>query len=84
MDFRGWSLLVEFGVVKAELLDFTLALSLEASSNPSLSAFSRPLFCSNPPDALGVFGVFEEPKEANAPDPSPKAEDAPTDGEFVV
>lgn len=35
----------------------------------------------------GVLGVFpEEPKEANAPDPKPKAEDAPLVGEatFVV
>jgi hypothetical protein len=30
----------------------------------------------------GVLGVFvEEPKEANAPEPSPNAFDAPTDGE---
>lgn len=30
----------------------------------------------------GVLGVFaEEPKEANAPEPSPKAFDAPADGE---
>ena len=26
---------------------------------------------------LGVFGVFEAPKEANAPDPKPNALDAP-------
>jgi hypothetical protein len=34
---------------------------------------------SNPPP--GVFGVFAEPKDANAPDPSPNALDAPAVGE---
>ena len=33
----------------------------------------------------GVFGVFtEEPKEAKAPDPRPKAEDAPAVGEVTL
>jgi hypothetical protein len=30
---------------------------------------------------LGVFGAFDEPKDANAPDPRPNALDAPTVGE---
>lgn len=34
--------------------------------------------------APGVFGVFAEPKEANAPLPKPKAEEAPADGDFVA
>lgn len=33
----------------------------------------------------GVFGVLaEDPKDANAPDPSPKAEEAPVVGEATV
>lgn len=32
----------------------------------------------------GVFGTFEEPKEANAPEPSPKAEEPPTVGEATI
>lgn len=33
----------------------------------------------------GVFGVFaEEPKDANAPDPKPKAEEAPAVGEATL
>ena len=33
----------------------------------------------------GVLGVLaEDPKDANAPDPSPKAEDAPVVGEATV
>jgi len=30
---------------------------------------------------LGVFGVLEDPKDANAPDPNPNALDAPAVGE---
>ncbi len=30
---------------------------------------------------LGVFGVLEDPKEANAPDPKPNALDAPAVGD---
>jgi hypothetical protein len=29
----------------------------------------------------GVFGVFEDPNDANAPDPKPKALDAPVVGD---
>lgn len=36
-------------------------------------------------DAAGVFGVFaDDPKDANAPDPSPKAEEAPEVGEVML
>jgi hypothetical protein len=31
----------------------------------------------------GVFGVFEEPKDANAPVPKPKALDAPVVGDAI-
>lgn len=34
--------------------------------------------------APGVFGVLDAPKEANAPDPSPNALDAPAAGEEMV
>lgn len=36
---------------------------------------------STPP---GVFGVFEDPNEANAPDPRPNAFDAPAVGDEMV
>ena len=32
----------------------------------------------------GVLGVLAEPKEAKAPEPRPKADDAPPDGDLVV
>ena len=33
----------------------------------------------------GVFGVLaDKPKEANAPDPSPKADDAPVEGDVTL
>ena len=36
-------------------------------------------------DVPGVRGVFpEDPKDANAPEPSPKAEDAPLVGEVIA
>lgn len=36
-------------------------------------------------DVAGVFGVFaDDPKDANAPDPSPKAEEAPEVGEAML
>lgn len=66
-----------------EVLDFDFAFSLAASAAVSFSPLSRP-FRSNPPAAPGVLGVLADPKEANAPDPRPKAEDAPAEGEFVV
>ena len=39
---------------------------------------------SKPPLVPGVFGVFAEPKEAKAPLPKPKADDALAEGDFVA
>jgi hypothetical protein len=64
--------------------DLALVPSPEGSSGPSPSCFSRPSFWSKPPDAPGVLGAFVEPNEANAPEPSPNADDAPADGGFAV
>ena len=54
----------------------------------SLSDFSARGIFVPPPTTLpksktppGVFGVFAEPKDANAPDPRPNALDAPVVGE---
>lgn len=64
------------------VLDFAFSLTA-ASAFVSFSPLSRP-FRSKPPAAPGVFGVLTDPKEANAPDPKPKAEDAPAEGELVA
>lgn len=81
--FKAWSELVDVDVAGVEVLDLDLAFSPEASATVGFSPFSRP-FRSKAPAAPGVFGVLTDPKEANAPDPKPKAEDAPAEGEFVV
>ncbi len=64
------------------VVDSVLDFSFEGSGVPSLSV----LFLdekSKPAPLPGVFGVFaEEPKDAKAPDPRPKADDA-ADGELV-
>ena len=39
---------------------------------------------SKPAPALGVFGVLACPKDANAPLPNPKADEAPTLGDLAV
>jgi hypothetical protein len=39
---------------------------------------------SKPAPAPGVFGVLIEPKDAKAPVPSPKADDAPDAGDFAT
>ena len=36
------------------------------------------------PGVLGLFGVLVAPKEANAPEPRPKALEAPEEGDFAV
>ena len=51
----------------------------------SFSFFSVLLAKSKPPPPPGVLGVFpEDPNDAKAPEPSPNAEDALAEGEFVV
>lgn len=71
-----------FGLISVPLVSFP----------DSLSRFSPPAkelveVLPRSSDAPGVLGVLaEDPKDANAPEPSPKAEDAPFVGEatFVV
>lgn len=84
MDFSGCS-----GVAFDDLLArddveaFVLISAPEASFPDSFSRFSAPEIEAFPElpvsrDVPGVLGVFtEDPKEANAPEPSPNAEDAP-------
>lgn len=62
--------------------EFDVFPAVDLPSPPSLADFSAvgvlaaaPRACSN--GFPGVFGVLAEPKEANAPDPSPNAVDAP-------
>jgi len=66
--------------------DVDEGLFLMAVSSPvSFSFFSPVFFEVLKSNAPGVFGVFpEEPKEAKAPDPSPKAEEAPDAGEAML
>jgi len=71
-----------------EVLDVTLLLP--ASLMPSFPRFSVPGVgdaTAEPKsrDVPGVLGVFaEEPKEAKAPEPRPKAEEAPDEGEETL
>ena len=62
--------------------------AFESFAPRSLSDFSAEGVFALPPTTLpkskappGVFGVFTEPKDANAPDPRPNALDAPVVGE---
>jgi hypothetical protein len=72
-------------LVNDDVETFVLISAPGASFPNSFSRFSAPADEALPKpaisrDAPGVLGVFaEEPKEANAPDPSPNAEDAPFD-----
>lgn len=66
-----------------EVFDLDFCFSVAASAAVSFSPFSLPLM-SRLPAAPGVLGVFAEPKEANAPEPRPKAEEALAEGEFVL
>lgn len=71
-----------FGLISAPVISFPDSFS-------RFSPAAKVLFVLLPKssDAPGVLGVLaEDPKDANAPDPSPKAEDAPFVGEatFVV
>lgn len=69
---------------------FLILFSVESFVTKSFSLFSaagdgdtRELPKSS--DVAGVFGVLaDDPKDANAPDPSPKAEEAPEVGEAMV
>lgn len=53
------------------------------SVSGSFSFFSRGVK-SKPVPVPGVFGVFAEPKDAKAPLPRPKADDAPTEGDLAT
>lgn len=53
------------------------------SDAASFSFFSR-LGKSNPAPLPGVLGVLVEPKDAKAPVPRPKADEAFAEGDFVV
>lgn len=68
-----------------DALDFKVLLFVPSFSG-CVSRFSLEGFGVLRSNAPGVFGVLAEPKEAKAPDPKPKADEAPTDGEgaFVV
>lgn len=64
-----------------ELFDLTLPAPL-GSWSPWASLLSFDGFRSKPPGVLGVFA--DDPKDANAPEPRPKADDAPTEGEETL
>lgn len=61
-----------------EVLDLTFPVD-DVSSLVSRLSFVVELRSKVPPGVLGVF--VDEPKDANAPEPSPKAFDAPAEGE---
>ena len=67
---------------------FGLMSGPDCSFDTSFSRFSLGVVGVGLPrskDVLGVLGVLAaDPKDANAPDPSPKAEDAPVVGEATV
>lgn len=66
-----------FGLISAPLV--SLITSLSRFSNPGVVELLKSR------DAPGVRGVLaEDPKDANAPDPSPKADDAPFVGEATL
>lgn len=84
MDFNGCSGAVfDDRLASDEVETFVLMSTPEASFPNSLSRFSAPVVEAFPKlavsrDVPGVLGVFmEDPKDAKAPEPSPKAEDAP-------
>lgn len=62
-----------------EELDVTDDVSLPVTFTAFLDSFSFPPV--PPVSPAGVFGVFDDPKLANAPEPKPKAEEAPALGE---
>lgn len=67
-----------------EIEDSSSACSPSGLSNVSSLSFLSVLGKSNAAPPPGVLGVFAEPNEANAPLPSPNAEDAPTDGDLLA
>ena len=91
---RYHTIQVDFKVCSDSTLDNLLlpeelvVLSLFSGTADSLavslfSAVAEELVISR--DVPGVLGVFaEDPKDAKAPDPSPKADDAPLVGEATV
>ena len=84
MDFSGCSGAgFDDRLARDEVETFVLMSAPVASFPNSFSRFSAPVFEAfpKPPvsrDVPGVLGVLmEDPKDAKAPEPSPKAEDAP-------
>ena len=75
-------------LAKDDIEAFGLISAPSCSFAPSFSRLSPGVEGAGLPrsrDVPGVFGVFaDDPKDANAPDPSPKAEDAPVVGEATV
>lgn len=74
-------------LAKEDVEAFGLISAPPASFAASFSRFSAPGVVELPRsrDAPGVLGVLEEdPKAANAPEPRPKAEDAPLVGEAML
>lgn len=73
---------------KDDIDAFGLLSAPGCSFGTSFSRFSPGVEGAGEPrsrDVPGVFGVLaEDPKDANAPDPSPNAEDAPVVGEATV
>jgi hypothetical protein len=84
VHFNGWSdAVLDDLLAKDEVEAFVLISTPGASLTNSLSRLSAPeddVLPKTPlsTDAPGVLGVFaEDPKDANAPEPNPNAEDAP-------
>ena len=64
------------GLISAPVCSFTLSFS---RFSPGVDGVPRSM------EVPGVLGVLaEDPKDANAPDPSPNAEDAPVVGEATA
>lgn len=90
MDFRGWSEDVLDGLPLNDAEDaFGLRSAPPFSFALSFCRFSPVAFAEVPllksSDVPGVLGVLaEDPKEAKAPEPSPKAEEAPDVGDATL
>ena len=83
MDFIGCSLFgleVELFRDEDELFDLTVSKAT-ASWSPCASRLSPDAFDVFKSNEDGVLGVFVAPKDANAPEPRPKAEEALAEGE---
>lgn len=87
MYLRGFSVLAPDALLFNDVAEGVVFMSW--LPEPGTASFSRSF--AGPAKLVasiavpGVFGVFaEEPKDANAPDPKPKAEEAPAVGEATL